>query len=133
MKKLALLLFMLSLNQTVIAKEIVSEQSCSDTINAYDSTFCWAKLLVNSDDELNRSYKLLRKVLSPAEQERLKSAQFSWLDYRDKNCSGKNGNEGTIDLFCATNLNLERVKLFKYYLKHCGDTDCNKNMLFHHF
>ncbi|OOF39662.1 MULTISPECIES: lysozyme inhibitor LprI family protein [Rodentibacter] len=133
MKKLALILLMLVLSQTVISKEMLDEQSCSGTNNAYDSTFCWAKLLVNSDNELNRSYKLLRNLLSPAEQESLKSAQFSWLDYRDKNCSGKSGNKGTIDLFCATNLNLERVKLFKLYLKNCGNRDCNKEMLFQHF
>lgn len=43
----------------------------------------------DADAESNATYSSIRKILSPAEQEKLRTAQRLWLQFRDANCAAE--------------------------------------------
>jgi len=85
---LALLLACAALFATASAQRRRANDPCADPQSQAEMNMCAAKKFKAADAELNRVYnQLVVKLGDDADQrERLKTAETSWLKYRDDNC-----------------------------------------------
>ena len=85
---LALLLACASLFATVSAQRRGAKDPCADPQSQAEMNMCAAKKFKAADAELNRVYNQLAAKLGDdaGQRERLKTAETSWLKYRDDNC-----------------------------------------------
>lgn len=93
-----------------------------------DTTFemkqCSAKNFKQADDELNKVYKqLMSKLDDDGHKASLKTAQLSWLNYRDTNCDFESYlNRGgsiysVIVTECKTSMTTSRTRQLKEQVK----------------
>ncbi|RQH05638.1 lysozyme inhibitor LprI family protein [Paraburkholderia dinghuensis] len=97
-----------------------AEGECDRYKSAYDQTYCFSKLFLESDKELNQAYGDLSKVIKADVQKRLKSTEMAWIQYRDASCS----QEGTIDVACNYRVNRERTEYLRDRLRECKAGTC---------
>jgi len=73
-----------SQNQANDPIELKFKKCLDDSISTAGMCNCTIQAMNSWDMELNKSYNLLMKSLSPPNKEFLKSAQKEWILYRDK-------------------------------------------------
>ena len=91
---------------------------CEKPAAGYDSTYCMAKLFVESDNELNNAYKNLSVLLNPEQKKKLIGAQRSWIKFRNAKCS----DGGTIMVDC--NYDVNNPETYVDYYKASGPNGC---------
>ncbi len=98
---------------------------CENPKNSYDATYCFVKLFMAADDELNTAYQDLKQVLSKDQMEKLKGAQRAWIKYRNNACSSA----GNIDVECNYKVNKSRVEALHDRLRECKTGHCRDDLL----
>ena len=98
---------------------------CEKPAPGYDSTYCMAKLFVESDNELNDAYKNLSVLLNPEQKKKLIGAQRSWIKYRNAKCS----DGGTIMVDCNYEVNKNRTKFLLDRITECKIGSCKNDLL----
>ncbi|WP_322029956.1 lysozyme inhibitor LprI family protein [Paraburkholderia sp. J76] len=93
---------------------------CDRYRSEYDKTYCFSKLFLQSDAELNQVYDDLNKLIKPAVKQELKETEASWIQYRDGSCSSG----GTIDVDCNYRVNRERTEYLRDRLRECKTGTC---------
>jgi uncharacterized protein YecT (DUF1311 family) len=108
-----------------------AEQDCTKIAQQQLMNVCANDNLRSSDDRLNSLYASLYRQIGPNAQIKLKAAQKSWVEYRDKTCDFEGyGTEGGslhpyVSAICAKELTDDRVKRLNYYLTcDAGDATC---------
>ena len=88
MKRLlpALPLLLLWAAAAAFAQKPALQVSCSDPQTQYEMNVCAERNFKTADAELNRVYNTLASKLDAEARARLKTAEVSWLKYRDDNC-----------------------------------------------
>ena len=99
--------------------------SCDQYTTSYDRTFCFCKLIVESDKELNDVYKALRKQIDKETAEGLKMTQRQWIKYRNNQCE----NNGTIQLQCNYEVNKNRTDYLRERLRECKSGVCQNSLV----
>ena len=102
-----------------------AEGECDKYQTAYDSTYCYARLFLESDKELNAVYSDLRRALRPDMQQKLKSVQLDWIQYRDETCSRGNA----INVNCNYRVNRERAEYLRDRLRECKAGTCRDDKI----
>ncbi|WP_157617740.1 lysozyme inhibitor LprI family protein [Succinimonas amylolytica] len=102
-----------------------AESSCNQYTTSYDRTFCFCKMIVESDKELNEVYKELRENLDEKTAEGLKLTQRKWIKYRNNQCE----NNGTIQLQCNYNVNKSRTDYLRERLRECKSGVCQNSLV----
>lgn len=98
---------------------------CNQHKSAYDQTYCFAKLFVESDKELNQVYGDLNKAIKPDVKKQLKSTEAEWIQYRDESCSA----QGSIDAACNYRVNRERTEYLRDRLRECKSGACRDEQI----
>ena len=98
---------------------------CEKPAPGYDSTYCMAKLFVESDNELNDAYKNLSALLNSEQKKKLIGAQRSWIKYRNAKCS----DGGTIMVDCNYEVNKNRTKFLLDRFTECKIGSCKNDLL----
>ena len=98
---------------------------CEKPAAGYDTTYCMAKLFVESDNELNDAYKNLSVLLNPEQKKKLIGAQRSWIKFRNVKCS----DGGTIMVDCNYSVNKNRTKFFLDRITECKIGSCKNDLL----
>ena len=98
---------------------------CEKPAPGYDTTYCMAKLFVESDNELNDSYKGLSALLNPEQKKKLVGAQRSWIKFRNAKCS----DGGTIMVDCNYDVNKNRTKFLLDRITECKIGSCKNDLL----
>ena len=106
-------------------QQSIAAETCDRYTTSYDRTYCFSKLFVESDKELNDVYKSLRKHLSTQARQNLKNTQLEWLQYRNKSCET---NPGTINVDCNYRVNKERTEYLRDRLRECKSGMCNTDL-----
>lgn len=98
---------------------------CDKYTTSYDRTYCFAKLFVESDNELNNVYKELRGTLKEDAKQQLTVTQRAWIKYRDASCS----TGGSINVDCNYKVNRERTEYLRDRLRECKAGTCRNDMI----
>ncbi|MBS0057056.1 lysozyme inhibitor LprI family protein [Yersinia sp. Marseille-Q3913] len=125
LKKLMLTTLLLLPTSQVLALD------CNNAMTQLDMNQCANSEYKKADTELNRTYKQVLAKTSVAQRALLKSAQLTWIKYRDADCTFQSSaTEGgsvhpMIISACLTHKTEERTAQLKSFL-NCpeGDLSC---------
>lgn len=98
---------------------------CDKYKTSYDRTYCFAKLFVESDNELNSVYKDLSNAVKQPTRQKLKATELDWIKYRNDACE----NSGTIDVDCNYGVNRSRTEYLRDRLRECKAGTCRDDMI----
>lgn len=95
---------------------------CNDKVDTISLRKCAIEDYKLEEDKINLVYQKLRAILSPKDNQRLKTAQLAWIDFRIKDCDFQTGWEtGTIGplmtIGCETSHTEDRRKVLEERLK----------------
>lgn len=121
MKKLLVLGSLLVLSGSTMA-----DSSCDRFESAYDRTFCHSRLNVESDKELNETYKALKAQIKPEVAKGLTQTQREWIAYREQKCSDGNG---AVYVSCAYDVNHARAEYLRDRLRECKTSNCQNEAI----
>ena len=107
------------------AQVAYADGECDKYTTSYDQTYCFAKLFLESDKELNASYKELKDSLKDDTKAGLTQTQRDWIKYRDATCS----NKGTIDVDCNYRVNRDRTNYLRDRARECKTGTCRNDMI----
>ena len=99
---------------------------CDKYRTSYDKTYCFAKLFLESDKELNAVYTDLRKIIKDEPKRQLTLVQREWIQYRDRTCQPQ---PGTIDVNCNYRVNRERTEYLRDRLRECRAGTCREDKI----
>jgi uncharacterized protein YecT (DUF1311 family) len=99
---------------------------CDKYKTTYDRTYCYGKLFIESDRELNIVYNQLKGMLKGDTRARLVEAQRDWIVYRDNSCERR---PGQIDVVCNYEVNRVRAEYLRDRLRECKTGNCRNNMI----
>lgn len=102
-----------------------AQGECDKYKTSYDKTYCFCKLFVESDKELNDVYKELQGLLKADVKQQLTLTQRAWIKYRDTSCS----KEGTIEVDCNYKVNHDRTEYLRDRLRECKTGTCRNNLI----
>ena len=95
---------------------------CDEFQDSYDRTYCYSKLFIESDNELNDVYKALRNMLNRSGQNALKETERRWIKYRKDRCEVSSA---VVDVGCSYMVNLERTEFLRDRLRECKQRMCD--------
>ena len=123
MKNLSLLCLGVAL--LLSTKIAFADEECDKYNNSYDVTYCYCKLFIESDKELNAVYKELKTALKDNLKKQLTEVQRDWMTYRNSACE----EEGTIDVDCNYQVNKERTEYLRDRLRECKTGNTREDMI----
>lgn len=103
-----------------------AQGECDKYTTSYDLTYCYSKLFLESDKELNSVYSELRGVLKEGPKKQLQSVQRDWIKYRDQTCQPT---AGTINVDCNYEVNRKRTEYLRDRLRECKAGTCRDDMV----
>ncbi|ALN58033.1 MULTISPECIES: lysozyme inhibitor LprI family protein [Lysobacter] len=102
-----------------------AQGECDKYRTSYDKTYCFAKLFLESDKELNAAYNDLRGVAKEPAKSQLKQTQLQWIKHRDASCE----NSGSINVDCNYRVNRERTEYLRDRARECKAGTCRADMI----
>ncbi len=104
---------------------LYAADGCTTPRSQYDKVYCVAKLFVQSDTDLNDTYKNLTKLLTPKTKQKLVKVQRNWIKFRDDSCMDNDG----LNVECNYQINKARVTYLEDRLRECKIEHCQENLL----
>lgn len=106
-----------------------ANSACDKPRNDFDGLYCLNKVYLQADKDLNEIYGQLAKSLDAAGKAQLKKTQLQWIANRNQQCSYSDGRGFFVNLDCATNTTLARVKELQDRLRECKSAGCMNSKL----
>ncbi|MET0249295.1 MAG: lysozyme inhibitor LprI family protein [Sphingobium sp.] len=103
--------------------------ACDAPRTGFDNVYCFAKVYMDLDRQLNDNYAALMKLLSPAQKQTLRSGQIGWIRERDKQCYRSNEGSNAVNIDCALSTTRSRIQFLSDRLAECRGTGCNMSKL----
>lgn len=103
-----------------------AQGECDKYTTSYDLTYCYSKLFLESDKELNSVYNELRGAIKEGTKKQLLSVQRDWMKYRDQTCQPT---AGTINVDCNYDVNRKRSEYLRDRLRECKSGTCRDDMI----
>lgn len=102
-----------------------AQAECEKYNTSYDKTYCFAKLFLESDKELNTVYGELRGQMKDPVRKQLTEVQRDWIKYRDSKCE----RNGAINVDCNYRVNRERAEYLRDRSRECKAGTCRDDMI----
>jgi uncharacterized protein YecT (DUF1311 family) len=122
---MAILLKTALLSMVLIASAAQAQSECDKYKTSYDKTYCFAKLFLESDKELNAVYGDLRSQLKEPARKQLTEVQRDWIKYRDGKCESS----GAIDVDCNYRVNRDRAEYLRDRARECKAGTCREELI----
>ncbi|SCK30764.1 lysozyme inhibitor LprI family protein [Vogesella sp. LIG4] len=106
-----------------------ANSSCDKPRNDFDDLYCLNKVYSQADKDLNDNYGQLAKLLDGDGRRTLKSGQLQWMRQRNDNCSYRDQRGFFVNLDCATQTTLERVRFLQDRVRECKSAGCMNSKL----
>ncbi|MFZ2998196.1 lysozyme inhibitor LprI family protein [Sphingobium sp.] len=103
--------------------------SCDAPRPGFDNVYCFAKVYMDLDRQLNDNYVALMRLLKPADKVVLRDGQRGWIAMRDKQCYRSEGNSNAVNIDCALATTRSRIQFLSDRLAECRGTSCNVSRL----
>ena len=107
----------------------MANSACDQPRNDFDGLYCLNKVYQEADIELNKNYKTLRPLLDANGQQALKQGQLAWIRKRNDECSRKEENSFYVNLRCATDTTVERLRFLQDRIRECKSAGCMNSKL----
>ena len=108
------------------SQAVFASGECDKYTTSYDKTYCFVKLFMESDNELNAVYTDLRKTINDPTKNQLTLIQREWIKYRDIACQPQ---QGTINVDCNYRVNRERTEYLRDRLRECKAGTCRDDKI----
>lgn len=102
---------------------------CEDPKNAFDDVYCYSKLYIEADGDLNKAYGELAGLLSKAEKATLKKGELAWIRARNGKCSRQEGDDNFVDMDCAVAATRDRTSFLQDRTQECKASRCQASKL----
>ena len=102
-----------------------AQSECDKYKTSYDKTYCFAKLFLESDKELNIVYGELQKQLTEPVRKQLTGVQRDWIKHRDAECE----TDGRINVNCNSRVNRDRAEYLRDRARECKAGTCRDEMI----
>ena len=107
----------------------MANSACDQPRNDFDGLYCLNKVYQEADIELNKNYKTLRPLLDANGQQALKLGQLAWIRKRNDECSRKEDHSFYVNLRCATDTTVERLRFLQDRIRECKSAGCMNSKL----
>ncbi|MFC3625790.1 lysozyme inhibitor LprI family protein [Vogesella amnigena] len=112
-----------------LATGALANSSCDKPRNDFDDLYCLNKVYSQADKDLNDNYSQLAKLLDGDGRRALKGGQLQWMRQRNDNCSYRDQRGFFVNLDCATQTTLERVRFLQDRVRECKSAGCMNSKL----
>src|SRR4051794_40542194 len=102
--------FVLALAASVSAQPARAAKGCDGPKTGFDNVYCFAKVYMELDHQLNANYVGLIKRIPRVQQSMLKSGQRQWMTNRDHQCLSTEGGGYKVNIDCAIDTTRRRVQ-----------------------
>ena len=102
---------------------------CDTPNTGFDNVYCFAKVYMDLDRQLNDSYVLLMHTLPADKKQALREGQRGWIDMRNHKCLRSEGNNNSVNINCALATTRRRIQFLSDRLAECRGTHCNMSIL----
>ena len=102
-----------------------AQSECDKYKTSYDKTYCFAKLFLESDKELNTVYGELRGQVKDPVRTQLTEVQRDWIKHRDAQCESS----GAINVNCNYRVNRDRAEYLRDRTRECKAGTCRDDMI----
>ena len=109
----------------MFSSSVYAQSECDKYKTSYDKTYCFAKLFLESDKELNTVYGELQKQLKEPVRKDLTLVQRDWIKHRDAECESN----GRINVSCNYKVNRERAEYLRDRARECKAGTCRDEMI----
>ena len=106
-----------------------ANSACDAPKDDFDGLYCLNKVYQEADKELNENYKKLSTKLDSDGKKSLKSAQLSWIEDRNNNCSKRESSGFYVNLNCATSTTIKRAQFLQDRIRECASSGCQNSKL----
>jgi len=98
---------------------------CSTSKNEFEDVYCYAKIYIDSDNDLNAAYKALTGKLDADNKSVLKKSQLAWMKKRNDECGQRDSDGYYVDLSCAVDFTRNRTQFLKDRKAECDSGTCD--------
>lgn len=114
-----------SVSLTVFVPSFASAQTnCDGDLTPFDSVYCYQKLFVQADKDLNDVYGKLMKALPASGQTRLRAYQRAWIQRRDAQSVFTREGFTYVSLDRSTDMTVARANELNDRLRECLSSGC---------
>lgn len=102
---------------------------CKNPNSDFDVVYCYSKLYMQADADLNKVYGDLRKKLDKDGQAMLKTSELAWIKQRNAQCAENRGTEILVNLDCTVDQTTQRTNWLSDRLRECTAAACKNEKL----
>ena len=129
MRKLVLPLLASVMALTFSSGAHAAVEGCDVPKTGFDNVYCFAKVFMDLDTQLNTNYRGLLVRLDPTQKQILREGQRQWMGQRDAACYRAEANSNFVDITCALATTRKRIQFLSDRLAECRATKCNIHKL----
>ena len=107
----------------------LAASGCKNPNTDFDQVYCYTKLFIQADADLNTAYGNLRKKLDKDGQSKLKTSELAWIKQRNGACAENRGSEILVNLDCTVDQTTARTNWLNDRLRECTATACMNEKL----
>jgi len=124
--------FRLAALVAVVALQVggsAARADCSTSQNEFEDVYCYAKIYIDSDNDLNAAYKALTGKLDADAKSVLKKSQLAWMKTRNSECGQTDSDGYYVDLSCAVDFTRNRTRFLRDRTTECDAGKCDRDAL----
>jgi len=102
---------------------------CKNPNSDFDQVYCYTKLFIQTDADLNKVYGELRKKLDKDGQTKLRTSELAWIKQRNGKCAENRGTEILVNLDCTVDETAARTNWLSDRLRECTAAACKNEKI----
>jgi uncharacterized protein YecT (DUF1311 family) len=107
----------------------LAASACSNPSSDFDQVYCYAKLFMQADTDLNVAYKNLVSKLNPDGRAALKKSELAWIKTRNGQCTETRASDILVNLDCTVEQTVSRTHWLGDRLRECSASGCMNEKL----
>ena len=107
----------------------LAASACSNPNTDFDQVYCYTKLFIQADADLNVVYKNLVAKLNADGRAALKKSELAWIKTRNGKCTESRSNDILVDLDCTVEQTVSRTNWLNDRLRECSASGCMNEKL----
>ena len=106
-----------------------AQNGCDGPKTGFDAVYCFARVYMELDGQLNANYRALLKQVSSPQAIVLRQGQRNWMAMRDRTCLDAGGEGYKVNINCAIGTTRRRVQFLSDRIAECRANGCRMTLL----
>jgi len=107
----------------------LAANACSNPSSDFDQVYCYTKLFMQADADLNASYKNLLPKLNNEGRAALRKSEVAWIKQRNGKCAESRGGDVLVNLECTVEQTVSRTNWLNDRVRECTASGCMNEKL----